>query len=231
VLPLASGLCACVTTQQKNARTVLLNERTLASQQPVQVTHENPSVKVAGVALVRGSTGAALAVRLLNTSKRPLSDLPISVGVISPAGRKVYLNRSVNLNYYDAHVAAIASGRLVTWVFTDRRALSAGRPFAEVGLAHAPASTTARSLPRIDVAQAAGASRGVIRVTVSNQSGIPQYGLQIYGLAVRNGRYVGAARATVPSLDGGSRATIVLRLLGTATGATVRVYALPTIFE
>jgi hypothetical protein len=231
VAAIAAGVCGCVTTQEKNARTILLNQRELASETGLKVPRENPSVRVLGISVVRGAGADALAVRVLNTSRRPLTDLPISIGVWTRAGHRVYLNQAANIGYFDTHVASIGAGGLTTWVYTARALPgAAGRPFAAVGFPRLPRTTGAPHLPLITAAPRGGAVDGALRVAVTNRSGIPQYGLQVYAVAVRGARAIGAARGTIAELDGGEQAAISLRLVGDTAGAQVQTYVLPTIF-
>lgn len=226
-----AGLAGCVTTQQKNARTVVLDQRTLASESAVTVVREDPSVRVLGISVVHGAAGAALAVRLANSSSRPLTDLPISIGIRTPAGKRIYLNHAANIGYFDAHVAAIGARGLTTWVYTARALPGAGgRPFAVVGVPHLPPTTTAPRLPTVDAKLRGTVVHGVVQVSVSNRSGIPQYGLQVYAVALRGARATAAARGTVAVFDGGARTSVSLRLVGSSAGAQVHVYVLPTIF-
>ncbi len=233
----AIGLSGCVTTQETNAHTVLLNQRTLATETPVRVTQENPDVRVAAVTLVHAVGGDGVAVTLINTSGRPLTDLPVSVGAIGPHGRRIYFNDGANGDYYDAHVSAVAARSQVTWVLPAgqvplRPGRAAPRLFARVGVAGLPPTTKARSLPTIDAA-AGGDRAGVLSVSVSNQSGLPQYDLQVYAVATQGGRAVGLGRATIADLSGGDRTTVSVPLLGRAgdSGSDVHIYALPTIFS
>ncbi|HTX01781.1 MAG TPA: hypothetical protein VMD59_23565, partial [Acidimicrobiales bacterium] len=76
-----TALTGCETTQQKSARIEVQDDRVLAAQQPVRVVRADSEISVLGVAIVRGSGHVAIAVRLRNDGARPLSDLPISVGV------------------------------------------------------------------------------------------------------------------------------------------------------
>lgn len=224
----ACMLGGCVTTQQKNARTLLLNARMLASESRVQVRHQNPAVQVAGVTLLSGQGGAAFVVRLRNLTGRPLTDLPISVGTMTASGRRYYNGRAGS-GYYAAHVPALPAGAAVTWVFADRRALR-GRPFATVGTARHPATTRAATLPRLDATPISESRPDSVRVAVTNHSGIPQYDIQVYTVAVKQGRSVAAAAATLPRLDGGTTATVALTLIGHSAGAAIHCYAMPTIF-
>jgi hypothetical protein len=236
-LALASGalpLSGCVTTQQVAARARLVDDRIRASQEPLRLTRRNPDVRVTKLTLVRGSAGTALAVLLRDTSARSLTDLPIAVGVITRAGRKLYLNRAANIDYFDSHVVALAPRRVVAWVFTTpRRVAVTGRPFAEVGVSPL-AQPPAGALPQIDVTlQGAGSRPGerILHLSVANRSGIPQYQLPVYALGLRGGKDVSAGRATVAQLGTDGTATLHLTLLGSVRGATVSLSALPTIFQ
>jgi hypothetical protein len=231
-----TALSGCVSTQQKNARTVLVNERTLASQSAVSVTRRNPAVAVTAVSLLRSGRSGAVVVEVRNRSARPVSDLPISVGIRTRSGRTTYLNRAANLAYLDTHIASIAAHAGTIWVLTVRRArMLSGRPFAIVGFAHVPASTSQGSLPLIDIATAParliGARGGELRVAVRDASGVPQYALPVYAIALRDGRPVAAGRATIATLEGGARTTLAMKLLGTPVGASMQLSAPPTIFN
>jgi hypothetical protein len=235
-------LSGCVTTQQVAARARLVDARIRASQEPLRLTQRNPDVSVTRLSLVRGPAGTAVAVALRDTSARSLTDLPIAVGVMTLAGRKLYLNRAANLDYFDSHVAALAPRRVVMWVFTSARRLAVtGRPFAEVGVSQL-AAPPAGALPQIEVTRERTGSRSgertgsrsgerTLRLSVANRSGIPQYGLQVDAVALRRGADVAAGRATVPHLGTHGTATLRLTLLGSLRGATVSLSALPTIFQ
>jgi len=234
ILPVAGLLSGCVTTQQVAARERLVDARIRASQYPLRVTGRNPDVRVARLSIVRARDGTAIVAELHNVSPRPLTDLPVLVGIRTPAGRKLALNRAANTDYFDTHVVAIASRDTVTWVFTDQRRLAiAGVPFVEVGTTQL-GQPQVENLPQIEVKPAPGASAaaGQTRsVSVINLSGIPQYSLPVYAIATRRGRVLGAGRATVAHLGTHSRERVLLTLLGSQSGAAVQLSALPTIFN
>jgi hypothetical protein len=233
-LTVAVGLSGCVTTQQKSARAALVAERTLASRKPVKVTTENPSVRVSGIATVRGSNGSgALVVRLRNVGSKPLNDLPISVGTVTRRDGRTYLNGSHHgaLGYFETHIAAIGAHATTTWMFLDRHLPTlTGHLFALVGRASSPASTTVATLPAIAVTEL-GAPGSKLRLSVVNHSQVPQYGFPVYALAIKKGRLVAVGRATVTHLGTLGHTNLDLRMLGDASGAAVHGYALPTIFE
>lgn len=236
---LAAVLPGCVTTQEKNSWKLLVNARTLAAQKAVRVTHQNPGVRVERVQLVRVGNGrvGAVAVRVRNLTRRPLTDLPISVGVPGPKHAKTYLNDKANIDYYDTHVPAIPAARTTIWVLPvtakqakDLKVLK-GRPFAVVGDATSPASTTVQQLPQIGTAQRGAGFGSHLKVSIDNHSGLPQFGLQVYAVAVKDGAYVAAARKTIRNLGGGASATVGMTLLGNPAHGSVQLSALPTIFH
>lgn len=232
---IGTGLTGCVTTQEKNARTVLLNARTLASESSLRLTSENPAVRIISIEFVPGAGRArgAVVVTARSTATHPLSDLPISVGVKGRGGQRTYLNVRANLDYYDTHLPGIPAGATFSWVLPGvARGEVAGRKlFAIVGLPGTPASTSARALPRIAAISDGHPVAHRLAVAIRNDSDVPQYGLQVYAIARRGGRVIGAGRRAIGELDGEARTQVSLPLIGTAAGATVDLYSAPTIFK
>jgi hypothetical protein len=227
----AAGLTGCVTTQEKNSWLLLRNARELAAEKAVHVSSENPTVRVRGIEVVRGSGSDAVVVSVANRGSAPLTDLPISVGVLPRRGSRVYLNGRANLDYYDTHVPAIPAHAGTSWVLPGVHKLPAGRLFSFVGVARDPSSTTVQTLPRITTTQLAGSSAGELKVRLSNDSSLPQYGLQVYAVALHRGAAVCAGRTAVGELSGSGATTVGLTLAGRSTGAQLQLYALPTIFK
>lgn len=227
----ASGLAGCVTTQEKNSWLLLRDARTLASEGSVRVRVENRSLRVNRVELVRGPRSGALVVSIDNTGTRPLSDLPISVGLIGHGGTRTYLNDRAGISYWDSHVPAVGAGETISWVLPYAGKDVAGRPFALIGVPSRPPSTTVAALPRITAARVAERSADRLQVRLSNDSTLPQYGLQVYAVALRNGNAVGAGRAALSELTSSGKATVGLTLVGGHTGAQVQLYVPPTIFK
>src|ERR1700680_2794580 len=134
MLLLVGVLDGCVeTTQEKNARATLQAERLVAARSSVHVTRSTPQVGVLGVTMVRSRSGTAVAITMRNDSDRPISDLPVSVGVRTRSGHVEYLNRQPELPYFQTHVAGLGPGASTTWVLSTRHHAPAGRPFARVG--------------------------------------------------------------------------------------------------
>ena len=231
-LAAGAGLAGCVTTQDKNARVLLTNARTLASESAVRVTRESRVVYVVRVALVRSRAGGDLVVVVRSSAPRPITDAPISVGIRRAPSRPQYLNGAANLDYYDTHIPVIPPGGSATWVLpgVGLRTVGHGRLFAVVGVPRTPGSTKQFVLPTITARPLQG-GHGELQALLQNHSGVPQYGLPVYATALRNGRYVGAARRLVAELDGDRAATVALPLVGTDKQADLALYAPPTIFK
>ncbi len=97
---------------------------------------------VARVALVAGGGRTAFIVQVHNPGGRPVSDLPISVGVLVPNKAPLYLNLRSQLeySYFDSHLPLVTAGGTLTWVYTTDRHLPAhAKPFALVGGQASPA--------------------------------------------------------------------------------------------
>ena len=232
----AGPLAGCTTTQQKAARVQLNDARIRASEVATVVTAGNPAVRVGSVSLISGRGRTALLVVIHNLVNKPISDLPILVGVRTGAGKRVYLNAAAGLPYFASHLPGIAAGGTLHWVFTTARKLARNaRPFALVGPAPQPPLTIAGSLPEI-TARVLGRSTiadrpAELRLVVHNLSSVPQYQLQVYAYARGERDYLAAGSATIANLSGGSTTTVRLRLAGRPGRAPVQVEASATIYD
>lgn len=229
-LAAAGALAGCVSTQTKAARLRINADRIRASQSDTRVAAANPQVTVTGLGVVGAGRRTAFVVTVRNTGARAISDLPISVGYRRHAHRPVYLNAAAGLEYFDAHLPAIAAHRSLTWVFAPTHGLPRGaRPFALVGRAATVAEPGQTGRPpsiRVGVDALAGDR---LTVRVRNLSSIPQYQLPVYAVAERSGRTVAAGVANVKELDGGASQTLRLVLLGRPGSSGVQLAAAATI--
>ena len=249
VLGLGGLLAGCTTTMQEAARVQLNSARIRASELSTRVHVPGRAVRVSSVGLVSSASATAFVVRVRNRSQRQLSDLPISVGVRVPGKPPRYLNAQSGREdfYFGAHLPVIAPGATLTWVYTlHRRLPGAARPFAIVGARPEPAVASSGDLPVVRAGARGGAvSRSGARggagtresvsaklpVAVHNLSGVPQYQLQVYAFARRDGRYTAAGSLTVDELDGQVSKTFQLGLVGRPGRGRVHVEALPTTLQ
>ena len=228
----AVALAGCTTTQHEAQRERLDSARMRAALQATRVRRANTLVTATSIGAVTAEGKTAFIVRVHNGSRRAVTDLPISVGYATRAGASVYLNAGANLGYFQAHLPVIGAGATLTWVYTTGRVLPRGaRPFARVGLRRsAPALLTDTGV-RIGLSYRLLAGSGSLRVRLNNPTSVPQYQLQVYAYSERDGRYLGAASATVMNLGAGSRSSTRLAPVGSLAGGRVHVQAIPTILQ
>lgn len=236
ILPLVlATLAGCDTTQRQNVRAELVAKREIASRAPQRAGRPHPQVRVVSVTLLRRGGLPTVVVDLRSSAPRPLTDLPITVGVRSPRGGAVALNGRAGLGWFQTHVPAIPAHGAVTWVFSGReRVRISGRPFATVSAPQAGAPhSEARSLPALAASapRVSGGRVGGVRVRVENTSRVPQYGVQVYALARFGGRYVSAGKASIAHLGTGASRTVGVPLSTRVQERLLRVHAVPTIFE
>jgi hypothetical protein len=232
MLLLAGALSGCVeSTQQKNARAQLRDDRLLATRSAVQVTRPDRNIAVLGVRVLRSSTGTAVAVTLRNDSAKPVSDLAINVGISAPSGRTYYLNRQPELPYFQTHIGGVGAGAQATWVFSRAGAAPAGRAFARVGPAsvHTSGASTLPSIASsVTALSAQGRAAAALGAEISNRSGVPQDALQSYAYALAGERLVAAGTAPLGSLGSGAVKALQLKLLGNPGSSAVHVETPPT---
>jgi hypothetical protein len=228
----AVPLAGCTTTQHQAQRVQLDSARLRAALESTRVTEANSSVAPTAVNVIHGGGRTAIVVTVRNGGGKAVTDLPISVGYQEVGGSKVYLNAAANLQYFEAHLPAIAAKRSLVWVYTTGKSLPAGaRPFATVGRKQsAPALLTETDVTiAVRYAHVVGAKS--VMVHLDNTSSVPQYQLQVYAYASRAGRYVAAGNATVAELDGGSKQAVRVKLVSAAPSANLNVVAIPTILQ
>ncbi len=232
-LVMAAALTGCATTMQEATRLQLNAARIRTSEAATHVRSAGTAVQVLHVARVRGGGRTAFIVELRNPGRRAIADLPISVGVRGPHGRRIDVNAlsPQEDSYFDAHLPGIAAGGTLTWVYTTRRRLPrrAG-PFALVGTRPDPAVAATGAVPVIRT-HAHGAGGSELEVTLRNLSAVPQYQLQVYAVARSGSHYIAAGNLTVPHLGSQSAQTVWVPVVGNPGDAALAVQALPTILN
>jgi hypothetical protein len=229
-IPLAAtALAGCKTTQQANDRRELWASRTLASRVPVDVTKENPDVKVERVAVVRGKDGGAIVAVLRNVSDHVVNDLPIEAGV---GNQPVNVGKA--FTYAQTRAPALDPGEEGTWVFHPKKPLPAGAPFARVGEPPSPALASTDELPQLEAISPisdANSANTTLSVRITNKSDIPQYDLEVYAVATKGKDYAAAGVAPIEHLGSNGDATVEVPLTGDAKGAPVQLFVSPIYFK
>jgi hypothetical protein len=222
---LAAAVSGCATTQDANKRISVRFDRTLASRKPLELKGTDPDVKIVRTAVVGGKDGSAVVVVLRNTGDSPVNDLPIEVG---PQGGEP-LNTAANVPYFQSHAPAIAPGDEVTWVYASKEKIGSSEAFARVGAPASSPLTTAGHVSELDASGKSGGSS--VRAEVTNDTGVPQYDLDVYAVARKDGRYVAAGRASLEHLGVSRSARLTLPLFGDAKGTQIQVFAPQTLFQ
>jgi hypothetical protein len=232
-LALAVPLAGCTTTQHEAQRVQLDSARLRAALESTRVTVANATVAPMSVATVTAGGRTAFVVVVRNGGHKAVSDLPISVGYERADGTRAYLNASMNLNYFQAHLPAIAAGRSLTWVYTvSSRALPHGaRLFATVGTKPTPLARLTEMNVRIGLDVGDVTATNSVTVRLDNPSSVPQYQFQVYAYAREGSRYVAAGNTTVADLGAGSKQRVKLPLVGVVSSANLHVEAIPTILQ
>jgi hypothetical protein len=91
--------------------------------------------------------------------------------------------------------------------------------------------TTAGHVSELKVGESDGKGGSSIQAEVTNDTGIPQYDLDVYAVARKGGRFVAAGRANLEHLGVDQSAHLSLPLIGDAKGTRIQVYAPQTLFE
>ena len=96
---------------------------------------------------------------------------------------------------------------------------------------HRRSFSSAQALPLIRAQLDLPADKGrILRMTVRNESRVPQYQLQVYATISDRRGYLAAGRATVAHLGTGASTSVQMTLLGSETKAAPALPAPPTIF-
>jgi hypothetical protein len=227
LLVLAAVVSGCATTQDADKRIEVRFDRTLTSRKPLELRGTARDVQVVRTAVVDGKDSSAIVVVLRNNGDKPVNDLPIEVG---PRGGDA-INAAANVPYFQSHAPAIAPGEESTWVYVSKEPLGTDEAFARVGEAAQPPLTTADGVSDLTVDDASAKGASSAEAEVKNDTGVPQYDLDVYAVALRDGRYVAAGRAALTHLGVSQTARVSLPLVGDAKGSEVQIFAPQTLFE
>jgi hypothetical protein len=225
----ALAVAGCESSQAKSAR-LAKAPRASSHEKGVKVTKQNPDVQVVSTSAISDQYGTAAVVELRSKARAPEADLPISF-VVKGHGKRLFANDSPGLADTLTHVPLLLPREHVWWVHDQVSADGATSVEATVGTS---AEKLPAKLPRLvpsalelqqdpDGAYTAGKLR--------NDSAVTQLELVIYGVAERAGKVVAAGRAGIDRLKGHGSKQFKVFWIGKPQGATVHMYAPPTVLE
>jgi hypothetical protein len=229
-LLLALSLAACESTQDTSARLEREAPGRLAAQKGVTVSRESRDVKVLSTDVVQDENGTAAVVRLRNTGKTALAQVPISIDVRgSAAGRSLFRNDDPGLEPTLAHVPLLRPGQALEWVNDQVTATDRPRQVkARIGPGRrlqggAPAVTVSR--PQLEQDPVSGVAAVGL---AANRSGIEQRKLVIFAVARKGRRVVAAGRAQIARIKPHARVRYTIFFIGNPRGARISLAAPPS---
>lgn len=208
---IAAFAAGCDTTTEKSARAKVAADRELQSRKKVTVRKQDARIKIDTVQAVGKGKKAAIVVVVTNTSAGALTDLPINVGV-KRGGKTKLLNRGPNIYYFYNHIPAAAPGVQTTWVAPLGRRIPKGKLFAIVGKP-VQEQRPGQFVPKLKISSIT-AKKGAVTGSLENNSGNPQYVIELYATASKGDKFVAAGRNRVVRLANGEAQTFEIPLSG-----------------
>jgi hypothetical protein len=223
-------VAACESTAEKSAKLAKAGG-TLALGTRVKVTQANAQVVVVSATPLTDANGTAAAVALRNTTTKPLYDLPISVVVVSRAGKKVAGNDAAGLDPSLTHVAVLPPGR-VTWWIDDQLFPTATAAKVKVKATVGKAGVAPSVAPAFPISATKlvdDPTSGVLASgTIRNATAKPVATLTIEGVSLKGGKPIAAGRGAVTSLAAGASSPFRVFFIGKPTGGQLALSAAPS---
>lgn len=222
-------VAGCESTQDKSARLEREGGGSLAGQKGVVVSKQSNDVKVLSTDVIQDENGTAAVVRMRNTGKTALAQVPVSIDVRARAGSSVFRNNQPGLEPALVRVPLLRAREEFTWVNDQIAAGEKPRAVrAKVGEAQAVRSAPPRvtvTAPHLEQDPVSGVAAVGF---VANRSRIDQRKLVVFAVARRGGRVVAAGRAQINRLKAGKRARYTVFFIGNPRGARITLEAPPT---
>ena len=219
----------CESTQDTSARLEREGGGSIGEQKGVVVSRRSEDVKVLSTDVLQDENGTAVVVRMRNTGRQTLAQVPISIDVRGRARRSLFRNDQPGLEPTLAHVPLIRPGEEFAWVNDQVAAAQTARTVkAKVGNAKAvrggvPAVSVTR--PRLEQDPVSGmAAVGF----AANRSKVEQRKLVIFAVARKGGRVVAAGRAQINRMKPRKRTRYTIFFIGNPRGARISLEAPPT---
>jgi hypothetical protein len=219
----------CESTQDKSARLERQGAGALEEQKGVVVTRSSRDVKVLATDVLQDENGTAAVVRMRNTGKAPLAQVPVTIDVRARAGKSVFRNDDAGLEPTLARVPLLRPGEEFTWVNDQVAAADKPRAVrAKVGEGRTVRATPPRvtvTSPRLEQDPVSGVAAVGF---AANRSKVDQRKLVIFAVARKGRRVVAAGRAQLNRLKAGKRARYTIFFIGDPRGARISLEAPPT---
>jgi hypothetical protein len=225
----AVALSACQSTQDRSAQLEKEGSKVLLDASGLEVTKQNPDVKVLRTTVIPEGTEGAVVVEVENTSPRNLVDVPVSLKVLDAKGKPVYENDAPGLEQALVAIPYIPADGRTVWV--NDQILATGTPAKAAVKVGVSPNAFSGELPDIEVSEPTLEAGGTIASgDVVNRTGEDQKRLLIYAVARRGGEVVAAGRAAFEHLKPETKALHYhVYFLGNTRGAEIEISQFPTL--
>jgi hypothetical protein len=232
VLLAAALALGCESTQSKSAKLEASSEGAIDEGKDVVIEKQNPSVKVVSTSTLKDKNGEAVVVRMRNTGKKPLADMPITVRLADKTGKAVYTNTQPGLEEALAHVAFLKPGQELYWV--NDQVVSTGRP-AQAKTMVGESKTVDGAPPKVEIRGVHLENDPVSGISaagrVFNHSEVLQRRLPIFCVARKGNAVVAAGRAILEKVKPGKSAPFTIFFIGDPRNARLTLTPLPTVLK
>ncbi|MGH2880011.1 MAG: hypothetical protein ACRDK4_10455 [Solirubrobacteraceae bacterium] len=182
-----------------------------------------------GTEVVHGHEGAAVIVRLRDTTSKPILAAPIEITVLDAKGKTIYQNNGPGEDQSLTKVS-LQPGAESVWiddqVHTETSPASAT---ATVGEGTHPTGQTPKLAVEGLHVSGEGSEAGA-EGSVKNRSSTTQNNLVVFVLARKGGKVVAAGRAVLPEVLPGASDSFQIYFVGDPSGATLQASAPPTTY-
>jgi len=192
----------CESTQDKAARVQKQNEiKMKIAAQPLTVPTVDRRIKVTGTTVLRGKDTDAVVVAVVNTTSKPIADLPIAVKILNGAGKVVLTNTAPGTDHWLNHIPLLRPGQTFYWVNDQLDPLpSARKATVRIG----PGVTVARpykdaQLLKIKIFEDP-VSGAALTGKASGSAPVLQERVVIFSVGKQGGRIVSAGRGVLEKL-------------------------------
>jgi hypothetical protein len=227
---LAAGLFSACQSTQDRSRRLAAEGKGLLAEHGVAVSKRSRDVKVLSTAVLQDANGTAAVVKVRNTSKRALWQLPISIDVTGAGRKSLFRNDQPGLEPTLAHVPLVRPGQTFTWV--NDQVAATGRPRGVKATVGEGAAIDPGRIPNVALTRPLlhdDPVSGVAAVGFAvNRSKVDLRKLVIFAVAQRGGRVVAAGKAQIPRLKPGKRAQFQAFFIGNPKGARIELSGPPS---
>lgn len=230
LLVISGALSACESTQDKSAR-LGRSAGGATKEHGVVVKHQSKDVRILSTRALQDANGVAAVVTVRNVSKKPLSQLPVSIDVTGAKRASVFRNDQPGLEPSLVGISVLRPGQQLTWV--NDQVTPTGK--AKAVRARVGDGKQAGSVPQVKLSAVKLEDDPVSGIAATgfatNKSKVEQRKLVIFAVARKRARVVAAGRGQIKKLKPGKRGRFTVFFIGNPKGAQLELAAPATALQ